>query len=159
MNRRRASATAIMINSGCWLSVLRATVADLGVRPPPSSATDSADGVRQAVEAYVRALTSLSVSGLISVGGVKDEQWSRQEAGQILSDLRGRSFAIKDVQTQQDMGPSVASVRLWAENKSGGRLSETFTAVKEKKAWHLVVFMNQPADQGKESASTDKAAA
>ncbi|WP_065487081.1 hypothetical protein [Streptomyces sp. PTY087I2] len=120
------------------------------------SESGSAGGVRRAVEAYVQALNSRSVSGLVSVGGVKDEEWSRQEAGQILSERGGRGFTVKDVQTQQDMGPDVASVRLSAEDKSGKPLRETFTAVREKKAWHLVVFTNQPDGRGKEPSSTDK---
>ncbi|MEU3053504.1 hypothetical protein [Streptomyces griseus] len=48
-------------------------------------------------------------------------------------------------------GPDGVSVRLSAEDKSGNPPRETFTVVREKKAWHLVVFMNQPADQEKES--------
>ncbi|MGW1296576.1 hypothetical protein [Streptomyces sp. NPDC002533] len=155
MQRRRliAVAAALVVASGC------SAQSDDG--PSAGSAASSsesgpASGVRQTVEAYVQALNSRSVSGLISVGGVKDEEWSRQEADQILADRGGRSFTIKDVQTQQDMGPDVASVRLSAEDKSGKPLRETFTAVREKKAWHLVVFTNQPDGRGKQSASTDK---
>ncbi|MFF3530235.1 hypothetical protein [Streptomyces rubiginosohelvolus] len=155
MQRRRliAVAAALVVASGC------SAQSDDG--PPAGSAAsasapESADDARQAVEAYVQALNSRSVSGLISVGGVKDAAWSRKEADQILSERGGRGFTIKGVQTQQDMGPDVASVRLSVEDKSGKPLRETLTAVREKKAWHLVVFTNQPADQGKESASTDK---
>ncbi|MFI5477570.1 hypothetical protein ACIBAB_00455 [Streptomyces rubiginosohelvolus] len=154
MQRRRliAVAAALVVASGC------SAQSDDGpsAGSASSSAPESADGARQAVESYVQALNSRSVSGLISVGGVKDAAWSRKEADQILSERGGRGFTIKGVQTQQDMGPDVASVRLSVEDKSGKPLRETLTAVREKKAWHLVVFTNQPADQGKESASTDK---
>ncbi|NEB42408.1 hypothetical protein [Streptomyces sp. SID14515] len=157
MQRRRliAVAAALVVASGC---APQNDDGPSGGSVTSPSASGSASGVRQAVEAYVQALNSRSVSGLISVGGVKDEEWSRQEANQILSDRGGRGFTVKDVQTQQDMGPDVASVRISAEGKSGKPLRETFTAVREKKAWHLVVFTNQPADQSKESASTDKSA-
>ncbi|KUL25462.1 hypothetical protein [Streptomyces regalis] len=95
-------------------------------------------------------------AGLIEVGGVKDEQWSRDEAEQILADRGGRGWKIKDVQVEHDMGPDTGSARLMAEDKAGKAMRDTFTVTREKGTWHLVVFTQQPAESGKESASADK---
>ncbi|MFC8247175.1 hypothetical protein [Streptomyces chartreusis] len=124
--------------------------------PSTPSASASSDGAREAVVAYVNALNSRSASGLIEVGGVKDEKWSRQEADQILADKGGRGWQIKDVQVEHDMGPDTGSARLMAEDKAGKAMRDTFTVTREEGTWHLVVFTQQPAESGKESASTDK---
>lgn len=123
-----------------------------------SSHSASSDGARDAVEAYVDALNSRSATGLIKVGGVKDEAWSRQEAAQILADRGGREWKIKDVQIDRDMGPNTGSARLVAEGKAGKSLRDTFTVTREKGVWHLAVFTHQPNGKGKESSSTDKPA-
>ncbi len=124
--------------------------------PSTPSASASSDGAREAVVAYVNALNSRSADGLIEVGGVKDEKWSRHEAEQILADKGGRGWKIKDVQVEHDMGPDTGSARLMAEDNAGKAMRDTFTVTREKGAWHLVVFTQQPAESGKESASTDK---
>lgn len=124
--------------------------------PSTPSASASSDGAREAVVAYVNALNSRSADRLIEVGGVKDEKWSRNEAEQILADKGGRGWKIKDVQVEHDMGPDTGSARLMAEDNAGKPMRDTFTVTREKGAWHLVVFTQQPAESGKESASTDK---
>ncbi|MFE7277483.1 hypothetical protein [Streptomyces sp. NPDC057623] len=120
------------------------------------SASASSDGARDAVVAYVDALNSRSAAGLIAVGGVKDEKWSRQEAEQILADKGGRGWKIKDMQVEHDMGPDTGSARLTAEDKAGKAMQDTFTVMREKGTWHLAVFTQQPAESGKDSASTAK---
>ncbi|MEU7467238.1 hypothetical protein AB0A94_01520 [Streptomyces sp. NPDC044984] len=143
MQRRRllAVAAALVVASGC---------SSQNDESPP------ADGAREAVESYVRALNSRSAAGLISVGGVEDEEWSRQEAERILADRGGRGWKVKDVRIQHDMGPDVGSARLLAEDKTGKPLQDTFTVIREKGAWHLTVFTDQPAEPGKESSTTDE---
>ncbi|MFF1318968.1 hypothetical protein ACFVZZ_05950 [Streptomyces chartreusis] len=120
------------------------------------SASASSDGAREAVVAYVNALNTRSADGLIEVGGVKNEKWSRHEAEQILADKGGRGWKIKDVQVEHDMGPNTGSARLMAEDNAGKPMRDTFTVTRAKGTWHLVVFTQQPAESGKESASTDK---
>jgi hypothetical protein len=124
--------------------------------PSTPSASASSDGARDAVVAYVNALNTRSADGLIEVGGVKDEKWSRQEAEQILADKGGRGWKIKDVQVEHDMGPDTGSARLMAEDTAGKAMRDTFTVTREKGTWHVVVFTQQPEESGKESASTDK---
>ncbi|WP_431996974.1 hypothetical protein [Streptomyces fungicidicus] len=155
MQRRRllAVAAALVVASGCSSQDDEASPA---VSSPSPSASESSDGARDAVEAYVRALNSRSVAGLISVGGVEDEEWSRQEAERILVDRGGRGWKVKDVRIQHDMGPDVGSARLLAEDKSGKPLRDTFTVTREKDTWHLTVFTDQPAEAGKESSTTDE---
>ncbi|MGW3710405.1 hypothetical protein ACWDN6_09655 [Streptomyces albogriseolus] len=140
-------AAALVVASGC---------SSQDDETPSSSASESYDGAREAVEAYVRALNSRSVTGLISVGGVEDAEWSRQEAERILADRGGRGWKIKDVRIRRDMGPDVGSARLLAEDRAGKPLRDTFTVTREKGAWHLTVFTGQPAEPGKESAATDE---
>ncbi|MEV3954905.1 hypothetical protein [Streptomyces albogriseolus] len=149
VQRRRllAVAAALVVASGC---------SSQDDEAPSSSASESYDGAREAVEAYVRALNSRSVTGLISVGGVEDAEWSRQEAERILADRGGRGWKIKDVRIRRDMGPDVGSARLLAEDRAGKPLRDTFTVTREKGAWHLTVFTGQPAEPGKESAATDE---
>ncbi|MGV9224105.1 hypothetical protein ACWDPF_15675 [Streptomyces albogriseolus] len=149
VQRRRllAVAAALVVASGC---------SSQDDETPSSSASESYDGAREAVEAYVRALNSRSVTGLISVGGVEDAEWSRQEAERILADRGGRGWKIKDVRIQHDMGPDVGSARLLAEDRAGKPLRDTFTVTREKGAWHLTVFTGQSAEPGKESAATDE---
>ncbi|WP_085207425.1 hypothetical protein [Streptomyces sp. Amel2xC10] len=120
----------------------------------PSAPSVSSDGARDAVAAYIDALNSRSVAGLIEVGGVRDEKWSRQEAEQILAERGGRGWKIKDVQIEHDMGPDTGSARLRAEDKAGKALQDTFTVMREKGTWHLAVFTRQPAESGKDPAST-----
>ena len=155
MQRRRllAVAAALVVASGCSS---QDDEAPPSVSAPSSSASESSDGVREAVEAYVRALNSRSATELISVGGVEDQEWSRQEAERILADRGGRGWKIKDVRIQHDMGPDVGSARLLAEDRAGESLRDTFTVTREKGAWHLTVFTGQPAEPGKESAATDE---
>ncbi|MFJ4747691.1 hypothetical protein [Streptomyces albogriseolus] len=149
VQRRRllAVAAALVVASGC---------SSQDDETPSSSASESYDGAREAVEAYVRALNSRSVTGLISVGGVEDAEWSRQEAERILADRGGRGWKIKDVRIRRDMGPDVGSARLLAEDRAGKPLRDTFTVTREKGAWHLTVFTGQSAEPGKESAATDE---
>ncbi|MFF9336310.1 hypothetical protein [Streptomyces albogriseolus] len=155
MQRRRllAVAAALVVASGCSS---QSNEAPPSVSAPSSSASEASDGAREAVEAYVRALNSRSATKLISVGGVEDEEWSRQEAERILADRGGRGWKIKDVRIQHDMGPDVGSARLLAEDRAGKPLRDTFTVTREKAAWHLTVFTGQPAEPGKESAATDE---
>ncbi|MGX1302798.1 hypothetical protein RKD35_004286 [Streptomyces albogriseolus] len=149
VQRRRllAVAAVLVVASGC---------SSQDDETPSSSASESYDGARGAVEAYVWALNSRSVTGLISVGGVEDAEWSRQEAERILADRGGRGWKIKDVRIRRDMGPDVGSARLLAEDRAGKPLRDTFTVTREKGAWHLTVFTGQPAEPGKESAATDE---
>ncbi|GAB2778576.1 hypothetical protein GCM10027073_08950 [Streptomyces chlorus] len=148
-----AVAAALVVASGCSSQGDEDPPA---VSAPSSPVSTSSEGARETVEAYVQALNSRSAAGLISVGGVKDEKWSRQEAEQILADRGGQGWKVKDVQIQHDMGPDVGSARLLAEDKAGKPLQDTFTVTREKGTWHLVVFTNQPVAPGKESSSTDK---
>ncbi|MEV0739907.1 hypothetical protein AB0I51_29125 [Streptomyces sp. NPDC050549] len=126
--------------------------------PSHSASSESPDGVHHAVEAYVDALNSRSAAGLIKVGGVKDEGWSRQEAAQILADRGGQEWKIKDVQIDHDMGPGTGSACLLADGKAGKSLRDTFTVTREKGVWHLAVFTQRPNGKDKESSSADKPA-
>ncbi|CAL9524594.1 hypothetical protein SUDANB60_03897 [Streptomyces sp. enrichment culture] len=157
MQRRRllAVAAALVVASGCSSQDNEAPPS-ASAPSSSASASDVSDSPRDAVESYVRALNSRSVAGLISVGGVEDEEWSRQEAERILADRGGRGWKIKDVRIQHDMGPDVGSARLLAEDRAGTSLRDTFTVTREKGAWHLTVFTGQPAEPGKESAATDE---
>ncbi|MFF0686000.1 hypothetical protein ACFYUG_07865 [Streptomyces albogriseolus] len=157
MQRRRllAVAAALVVASGCSSQDDEAPPS-VSAPSPSASASESSDGAREAVEAYVRALNSRSATELISVGGVEDQEWSRQEAERILADRGGRGWRIKDVRIQHDMGPDVGSARLLAEDRAGESLRDTFTVTREKGAWHLTVFTGQPAEPGKESAATDE---
>ncbi|MEV7412911.1 hypothetical protein AB0O04_34325 [Streptomyces althioticus] len=146
-------AAALVVASGCSF---QSDETQPSVSAPSSSASKAPEGAREAVEAYVRALNSRSAAELISVGGVEDEEWSRQEAERILADRGGRGWKIKDVRIQHDMGPDVGSARLLAEDRAGESLRDTFTVTREKGAWHLTVFTGQPAEPGKESAATDE---
>ncbi|WP_339133077.1 hypothetical protein WJM95_29155 [Streptomyces sp. f51] len=103
------------------------------------------------------ALHSRSATDLIAIGGVKDEKWSRQEAAQILAARGGRGCKVKEVQIERDMGSDTGSARLVAEDRSGKPMRDTFTVMRQKGTWHLVVFTHQPTELGKEPASTDKA--
>ncbi|MFJ3304836.1 hypothetical protein ACIPSA_17260 [Streptomyces sp. NPDC086549] len=154
MKRRRLLAVlaALTVASGC------SSHDDKAESPSSSNPSSSAssDGAREAVVAYVDALNSRSATGLIQVGGVKDEKWSRQEAARMLTDRGGRGWKIKDVRIDHDMGPATGSARLVAEDKAGKVLRDTFTVTREKGTWRLMVFTHQPSGSGKESASTDK---
>ncbi|MGW2240568.1 hypothetical protein [Streptomyces sp. NPDC001759] len=151
MERRRLVAVlaALAAASGCSSRHDKAA-------PSSPSSTASADGAREAVDAYVTALNSRSVTGLIAVGGVKDAKWSRQEATQILAGRGGRGWKIKDVQIVHDMSANTGSARLVAKDRAGKPLQDTFTVLRQKGTWHLVVFTHQPPEPGKEPASTDK---
>jgi len=139
--------------------VLAALVVASGCSSPDDKAAPSGsasvDGAREAVVSYVNALNSRSATDLIGVGGVKNEEWSRREAGQILADRGGRGWKIKDVQIQHDMGPDTGSARLVAEGKAGEPLKDTFTVTRQNGTWPVVVFTHQPTEPGKEPASTD----
>ncbi|MCP9991204.1 hypothetical protein LUX09_12975 [Streptomyces albogriseolus] len=134
-------AAALVVASGC-------SSQDDETPPAAVPAPSSSDGAREAVEAYVRALNSRSVTGLISVGGVEDAEWSRQEAERILADRGGRGWKVKDVRIRHDMGPDVGSARLLAEDETGEPLGDTFTVTREKGTWHLTVFSGQPGRAG-----------
>ncbi|MFB8758879.1 hypothetical protein [Streptomyces nigra] len=147
-----ATVAALAFASGC-------SSHDAGAESSSSSAPSvsaSSDGAREAVVAYVNALNTRSTAELIEVGGVKNEKWSRREAERILADKGGRGWKIKDVQVEHDMGPDTGSARLMAEDKAGKGMRDTFTVTREKGTWHVVVFTQQPAQPGKESASTDE---
>ncbi|WP_406375365.1 hypothetical protein OG788_37070 [Streptomyces sp. NBC_00647] len=151
MDRRRllavsAALVVLAVGTGC------STQDDNG--EPSRSA--SSGGARHAVEAYVDALNSRSVTGLIHVGGVDNEGWSRKEAARILTERGGKKWKIKDVRIDYDMGPDTGSARLLAEGKAGGSLRDTFTVTREKGVWHLAFFTHQPGGRSKESSSTDK---
>ncbi|MFI1563862.1 hypothetical protein ACH4ZX_12515 [Streptomyces sp. NPDC020490] len=157
MKRRRllAVAAALVVASGC--SSNDSDEAGPGNSKTSPSSSASSDGARKAVEAYVQALNSRSAKALIEVGGVKDEEWSRKEAAQILATRGGRGWKIKDLQIDHDMGPDTGSARLVAEDKAGKSLNDTFTVTREKSTtWHLVVFTHQTPEPGKDPASTDK---
>ena len=153
MERRRLLVVlaALAVATGC-------STHDDKAEPSHSASSESSDGARHAVGAYVDALNSRSATGLIKVGGVKDESWSRQEAAQILADRGGKEWKIKDVRIDHDMGPDTGSARLLADGKAGKSLRDTFTVTREKGVWHLAVFTHQPNGKGKESSSTDKPA-
>ncbi|MFI9806381.1 hypothetical protein ACIHEJ_18840 [Streptomyces sp. NPDC052301] len=157
MKRRRllAVAAALVVATGCSSNDSDEATPGNSESSPSSSATS--DGARKAVEAYVQALNSRSAKALIEVGGVKDEEWSRKEAAQILADRGGRGWKIKDLQIDHDMGPDTGSAHLVAEDKAGKSLNDTFTVTREKSTWHLVVFTHQSPEPGKDPASTDKA--
>ncbi|MGW3036106.1 hypothetical protein ACWDCB_33415 [Streptomyces sp. NPDC001178] len=142
---------ALAVASGC-----SSPAPDDKAAPPSPSSSASADGAREAVEAYVTALNSRSATDLMAVGGVTDAKWSKQEATQILADRGGRGWKIKEVQIEHDMGPDTGSARLVAEDKAGKPLQDTFTVTRQQGTWHVVVFTHQPTGPGKEPASTDK---
>ncbi|MDL2082191.1 hypothetical protein QNN03_37875 [Streptomyces sp. GXMU-J15] len=124
---------------------------------PEAAGLGSPDGPRQAVEAYVDALNSRSTTALLTVGGVEDKPWSRQEAERILAERGGRGWKIKDVRIEQGMGPDTGSARLLAEDGRGTPLKDTFTVTREGGGtWHLVVFTGQPNEPGKQPAATDR---
>ncbi|MEU9368595.1 hypothetical protein AB0D71_28790 [Streptomyces avermitilis] len=156
MERRRLSAVLAVLAVLAALAVATGCSTHDDKAEPSRSA--SSDGARHAVEAYVDALNSRSATGLIKVGGVKDESWSRQEAARMLADRGGREWKIKDVQIAHDMGPDTGSARLLAKDKAGKSLRDTFTVTREKGVWHLAVFTHQPDGKGRESSSTDKPA-
>ncbi|MEW2612367.1 hypothetical protein AB0937_19645 [Streptomyces sp. NPDC047880] len=150
-----AALAALAFAAGCSSGDDEAKSSSPSASSAPSASQTSV-GAREAVVAYVDALNSRSVAGLLEVGGVKDEKWSRQEAEQILADRGGRGWEIKNVQVEHDMGPDTGSARLIAEDTAGKTLRDTFTVTREEGTWHLVVFTQQPAEPGKDPASTDK---
>ncbi|MEU0009010.1 hypothetical protein ABZ079_33285 [Streptomyces sp. NPDC006314] len=149
-----AVAAALVVASGCSSNDNDDAEPANSAPVPVSPATS--DGAREAVEAYVRALNARSAKALIEVGGVKDEEWSRKEAAQILANRGGRDWKIMDLQIDHDMGPDNGSARLVAEDKTGKSLKDTFTVTREKSTWHLVVFTHQSPEPGKDPAATDK---
>ncbi|MEU6071683.1 MULTISPECIES: hypothetical protein [Streptomyces] len=156
MERRRLLAAVAVLPT---LSVLPAcTSGDSDTSRPPSSGRSSSDGARRAVEAYVDALNKRSADALIAVGGVPDEQWSRHEAAQILDGKGGRGWTIKNVRIEYDISPDVGSARLEATDRGGTTMRDTFTVMREKGDWHLVVFAGAPAATDKPTSSTEKPA-
>ncbi|MBL1109762.1 hypothetical protein JK361_35185 [Streptomyces sp. 5-8] len=145
MNRRRiaVAAIALLVLSGCS--------SDNDEAKPAASPTD---GARQAVTDYISALNTRSTTGLIRIGGVKDEPWSRREAAKILADKGGRGWKISDLEINHDMGPNTGSAHLAATDKAGKPMNDTFTVTRGKGTWHLVVFTGQPTSPGKTPAST-----
>ncbi|WP_432169386.1 hypothetical protein [Streptomyces sp. 1222.5] len=150
MNRRRTAfaALALIALSGC--SSERAD--RVGAEPTASPA----DGVRQAVESYLTALNARSATGLIRIGGVADEAWSRREATRILAARGGRGWKIGDLDIEHDMGPHTASARLTATDAAGRPMTATFTVTRDGGTWHLVVFSGQPHPPGRTPASTER---
>jgi hypothetical protein len=146
VNRRRVAvaALALLALSGCS--------SDNDKAKPAAS---RADGAHQAVTDYISALNARSATGLIRIGGVKDEPWSRREAAKILADKGGRGWKISGLQIDHDMGPDTGSAHLAAKDKAGKPMNDTFTVTRDKGTWHLVVFTGQPTPPGKTSASTD----
>ncbi|MER5380858.1 hypothetical protein ABT040_11320 [Streptomyces sp. NPDC002688] len=146
-------------SNGAWL--LSSDKADTEDGPTPTTQVgdmDAADGTDDGGGAPDEddALNSRSVTGLIQVGGVKGEGWSRKEAARILAERGGKEWKVKDVRIDYDMGPDTGSAELLAEGKAGGSLRDTFTATREKGVWHLAFFTHQPGGGSKESSSTDK---
>jgi hypothetical protein len=150
VNRRRTAvaALALFALSGC--SSQRAAEADA----EPAASRD--DGVRQAVDGYLTALDARSATGLIRIGGVEDEAWSRREAAKILAAKGGRGWRITDLDVEHDMGPDTGSARLAATDEAGRPMTDTFTVTRDKGTWHLVVFSGQPHPAGKTPASTER---
>ncbi|MEU6665938.1 hypothetical protein [Streptomyces sp. NPDC046727] len=146
MNRRRiavAAALASLAVAGCSSG-----------RDDAGSAVSPTDGAREAVTDYISALNARSATGLIRIGGVRDEPWSRREAAQILADKGGRSWKVSDLEIDQDMGPDTGSAHLSATDKAGKPMNDTFTVIRAEGTWHVVVFSGQPAAPGKTPAST-----
>ncbi|MFG2119400.1 hypothetical protein [Streptomyces sp. NPDC048710] len=145
MNRRRiaVAALALLALAGCSSNKDEAK--------PAASPTD---GARQAVNDYISALNARSTTGLIRIGGVKDEPWSRREASKILADKGGRGWKISNLEIDHDMGPNTGSAHLTATDKAGKPMTDTFTVTRDKGTWHLVVFTGQPTAPGKTPAST-----
>lgn len=111
-------------------------------------------GARRAVADYLSALNARSTNGVIEIGGVKDEPWSRREASKILADKGGRGWKIRRLEIDFDMGPDTGSAHLSATDKAGRPMNETFTVIRDRGTWHLVVFTEQPAPPGRTPAST-----
>jgi hypothetical protein len=137
------AALALLALSGCS--------SDKDEAKPTASPTD---GARQAVVDYISALNTRSTTGLIRIGGVKDEPWSRREAAKILADKGGRGWKISNLEINHDMGPNTGSAHLSATDKVGKPMTGTFTVTRDKGIWHLVVFTGQPTPPGKTPAST-----
>lgn len=105
-----AASAVLAFGTGC-------STQDAQAEPSRSA---SPGGARHAVEAYVDALNSRSATGLIEVGGVKDEGWSRKEAARILADRGGKDWKIKDVRIDYDMGPDTGSANFWPRARLAG---------------------------------------
>ncbi|MEU5594571.1 hypothetical protein [Streptomyces sp. NPDC020298] len=150
MNRRciAVAALALLALSGCS--------SDKDKAEPTAS---QADGARRVVDDYITALNARSATNLIRVGGVKDAPWSRQEAAKILAAKGGRGWKISNLEIDHDMGPSTGSAHLAAKDEAGKLMNDTFTVIRDKGTWHLVVFSGQPTPPGKSPASTATPAA
>ncbi|MFE1404877.1 hypothetical protein ACFW5D_14685 [Streptomyces sp. NPDC058770] len=150
MNRRHIAAVvlALLALSGCS--------SDNGKAAPAAS---SGGGARQAVDDYVTALNTRDATGLIRIGGVKDESWSRSEADKILADKGGRGWKISRLEIGHDMGPDVGSARLAAKDKAGRSMNDTITVTRDKGVWHLTIFTGQPVEPGKSPAETSELSA
>ncbi|GGQ84121.1 hypothetical protein GCM10010267_53880 [Streptomyces griseorubens] len=111
-------------------------------------------GAREAVEDYVHALNARSADGLMSVGGVEDADWSRQEAERVLAERGGRGWTVEEMRIAHDLGPNIASVRFLAEDASGRTMRDTFTLTRENGTWRVALFIGRPAEPGKHPAAT-----
>ncbi|MEU3958775.1 hypothetical protein AB0F42_02885 [Streptomyces buecherae] len=111
-------------------------------------------GARNAVQAYVRALNSRDIAGLIKVGGVPDDFRARREARRIMAEKGDRGLSIVDTRIEITMGPDVGSVELVVRERSGREARDTRTVVREKSRWKVVVFVDRPSSPDKPSSST-----
>ncbi|WP_424861258.1 hypothetical protein [Streptomyces sp. MMS24-I29] len=143
MNRRHiaAAALALLALSGC-------SSGDDKAEP----AASPGDGAQQAVHDYVTALNQRDATGLIRIGGVKDESWSRSEAEEILADKGGRGWKISRLEIGHDMGPDVGSAQFAVKDKAGRSMNDTITVTRDKGVWHLTIFTGQPVEPGKSPA-------
>ncbi|WP_217197342.1 hypothetical protein [Streptomyces buecherae] len=111
-------------------------------------------GARNAVEAYVRALNSRDIAGLIEVGGVPDDFRARREARRIMAEKGDRGLSIVEARVEITMGPNVGSVELAVRDRSGRDARDTLTVVREKSRWNVVVFLDRPSSPDKPTSST-----
>ncbi|MFD4632346.1 hypothetical protein ACFVYR_30650 [Streptomyces sp. NPDC058284] len=120
------------------------------------SAADGKDGARSVVDSYVAALNGRDTGRLIEVGGVPDDHRARREAHRILTAKGGRGFSVAAVRIDLDMGPDVGSAKVAMRDRSGKKMNDSFSVVREGGRWHLVVFTDRPTPADKPSSSTER---
>ncbi|MDG4856603.1 hypothetical protein P8605_00185 [Streptomyces sp. T-3] len=115
--------------------------------------SDPPKGARSSVEAYVKALNAHGIEALLAVGGAPDKEWSRKQAGRVLSDKGGRGLTVEDVSLRYDrMGIFLADAKLVAKDEDGMTVREELQLAHEEK-WKVILF-EWPADPGKPTAGT-----